>query len=97
MVEFCSEPEGVEMLYEESIERWRDLRTRLIEKLRDPFWEVPVGFHLSDGYFDNLPGHGPLPSLPVPQPSLPSVHTDIETDIRQPTEMGSASDADNDQ
>ena len=94
MVEFCSEPEGVEGLNEESVEGWRDLRTGSIENTR--FWRVPKQFHLSNGHFDNLPGHGPLPSLPVPHLSLPSFHTDIETDIRQPADMESASDADND-
>jgi len=94
MVEFCSKPEGVEGLNEGSRERWRDLRMSFIEPTR--YWRVPEQFHLSNGYFDNLPGHGTLPSLPAPQLSLPSVHTDIETDIRQPADMGSASDADND-
>jgi len=95
MVEFCSELEGVEGLNEEGIERWRDLRTMFIEKLRSPFYSVPEQFHLSDGYFDRLPDHGTLPS-PAPQLPPPSSNANIETDIRQPADKGSVSDADND-
>jgi len=96
MVEFCREPEGVEGLNKESIERWRDLRTRLIETVRDPDFSVPEQFHLSDGYFDRLPDHGTLPSLPAPQLPPPSSNANIETDICQPADKGSVSDADND-
>jgi len=96
MVEFCSTPEGVEGLNEESIERWRDLRTRLIGKLRHPLLRVPEQFHLSDGYFDHLPDHGTLPSLPAPQLPPPSSNADIETGVYQPANMGSASDVDDD-
>jgi len=96
MVEFFREPEGVEGSNEESIERWRDLRTMFIERLRSPFYSVPEQFHLSDGYFDRLPDHGTLPSLPAPQLPPPSSNADIETDIRQPADKGSVSDADND-
>jgi len=94
MVEFCSEPEGVEGLNEEGIERWRDLRTRFIGQTRYPW--VPEQFHLSDGYFDDRPDHGPLPSLPAPQLPPLSGHTDIETGIRQPASTESASDANDD-
>jgi len=93
MVEFFSTPEGVEGLNKE---RWRDLRTGLIEMLRDAYWKVPKQFHLSDGYFDDLPGHGPLPLLSAPQLPPPSSNADIETGGYQPADMGSASDTDND-
>jgi len=94
MVEFCSEPEGVEGLHEESIEEWKDLRTRFIEQTT--YRWVPEQFHLSDGYFDDLPDHGPLPSLPAPQLPPPSSNTDIETGIRQPASTEPASDANDD-
>jgi len=94
MVEFCSEPEGVEDLNEESIKKWRGLRMSFIEMTR--YWQVPTQFHLSDGYFDHLPDHGPLPSLPAPQLPPPSSNADIETGVYQPANMGSASDTDND-
>ena len=93
MVEFCREPEGVDGLYEESIERWRNLRTNLIEQTSH--WWIPEQLNLSDGYFDNLPDHGPLTSLPASQLPPLSGHTDIETGIRQSASMESASDANN--
>jgi len=96
MVEFCSEPEGVEGLNEESIKKWRDLRTRFIEILRYSDWDVPEQFQLSDGYFDRFPDHGTLPSLPAPQLPPPSSNTHIETDIRHPASLESASDANED-
>ena len=95
MAEFCSEPEGVEGLNEESIKRWSSLRTRFIEKTRD--WRVPEQFNLPDGYFDHPPDHGPLPLLSPLQVPPSSSNAHIETDIRQPADMGSASDANNDQ
>ena len=95
MVEFCSEPEGVEGLNEGSIEEWRDLRTRFIEKTRRS--DVPKQFHLSDGYFDNLTDHGLLPLLPASQLPPPSSNADIETGVYQPADMGSASNADDNQ
>ena len=96
MVDFCSEPEDVEGLCQESILIWRHLRMGFIEKLRDPDNDVPERFHLSDGYFDNLPDHGPLPSLPALQLPPFSGHTDIETDIHQPAPTGPASDMNGD-
>jgi len=93
MVEFCSEPEGVKELNEESIERWRQLRMSFIASL---IYSWPKQFRLSDGHFDNLPDHGPLPSLPVPQLPPLSGHTDIETGIRQPASTEPASDANDD-
>jgi len=62
MVEFCSDPEDIEGLDEEGIRRWRNLRMRFVEELRDP--RVPEQFRLPTAHFDDLPGHGPLPSLP---------------------------------
>ena len=94
MVEFCSKPEGVEGLNEESIEEWRDLRTRLIEKLRDPDYNVPEQLHLSDECFDS---HGPL-YLPFPLQLPPSSdHADIERGVHRPPNTGSASDGTNEE
>jgi len=89
MVEMCSDPEGVEGLDEESMEGWRELRKRFIEKTRDLDWEVPEQSQLPDGYFDDLPGHGLLLLQPSPQPastspSCPDIEigiTDTSTDL----------------
>jgi len=69
MVDMCSDPEGVEGLDKGSVEKWRDLRKRFIEKTRDPDWEVPEQSQLPDGHFDDLPGHGLLLLQPSPQPA----------------------------
>jgi len=85
MVKMCSDPEGVEGLDEESVERWRRLRKDFIEKTRDLDWEVPEQSQFPDGYFDDLPGHGLLLLQPSPQlastgPSCPDVEIGITTD-----------------
>jgi len=67
MVEMCRDPEGVEELDEESMEKWRNLRKDFIEKTRNPFRAVPEQFQLPNGHFDDLPGHGLLLLQPSPQ------------------------------
>ena len=69
MVEFCSDPEDIEGLDEEGIRRWRNLRARFVEELRDP--RVPEQFRLPTAHFDDLPGHGPLPSSQLQPLSVP--------------------------
>jgi len=69
MVEMCRDPEGVEGLNEESVEKWRDLRKRIIKNTRAPYWKAPEQFQLLDGHFDDLPGHGPLLLQSSPQPA----------------------------
>jgi len=73
MVDMCSGVEGVEGLDEGSVEKWRELRIRLIEKTNNLFWGVPEHLRLSEGHFDNLPEHGPLPGI---LPTLPTTDTD---------------------
>jgi len=69
MVDMCRDPEGIEGLDEESVEKWSKLRKDFIEKTRNPGWKAPEQFHLSLEYFDDLPGHGPLLLQPLLQPS----------------------------
>jgi len=96
MVEFCSEPEGVEGLNEESIERWRIVRASFAtdhdEMRNGNFYEkMPEQYRLLIRYFDNLPGHGPL-SLSSPLQLPPSSdQADIKTDIPQPATLESLS------
>ena len=62
MVEFCrDELQRVEGLDEESVEKWRELRLEFIEETHG---------HLSAEHFDNLPGHGSLPSSPSLHPNV---------------------------
>jgi len=68
-VEMCRDPEGMEGLDEESVEKWRKLRKDFIEKTRNPGWVVPEQLQLLDGHFDDLPGHGLLLLQPSPQPA----------------------------
>jgi len=82
MVEMCWDPEGVEGLDEESVEKWRNLRKDFIEKTRNPYYKVPEQFQLLDGYFDDLPGRGPLLLQPSPQPpssGRSNVENEVET------------------
>jgi len=88
MVEFCSEPEGVEGMNEESTERWGIVRASFAtdhdEMRNGNFYEkMPEQYRLHIRHFDNLPGHGPL-YLPSPlQPPPSSDRADIEIDIHQ--------------
>jgi len=86
MVEMCRDPEGVEGLDEESVERWGKLRKDFIERTREPYRKVPEQFRLPDGYFENLPGHKPLLLQPSPQPastgpSRPDTEVGMTTDM----------------
>jgi len=95
MVEFCSEPEGVEGLNEESNERWRMFRASFTtdEEARKKYLysEIPEQYRLPIRHFDDLPGHGPL-LLPSPlQPPPFSGQVDIETDIHQSATLESLS------
>ena len=64
MVDWCSEPEGVEGPNQESVDVWRELRLKFARKTRTGngyFSNVaPEHLQLSDDYFEHLPGHGPL-------------------------------------
>lgn len=74
MVDFCSNPEGIEGLDRQSTERWRVLREQFIETTRHR--RVPKQFQLSVGRFDDLPGHGVLPSLTSVAPPSSSGYAD---------------------
>jgi len=94
MVKMCSDPEGVEGLDKGSVEEWRDLRKRFIENTRDPYWEVPEQSQLPDGYFDDLPGHGPLLLQPSPQPpssGRSNVESEVETGATTTSNLESSS------
>jgi len=85
MVEMCCDLEGVEGSDEESVEKWRKLRSEFTQQTRNPFWNVPEQLQLPVGYFDDLPGHGPLLLQPSPQPastgpSCPDIEVGITTD-----------------
>ena len=80
MVEMCCDPEGVEGLDEGSMEKWSKLRKYFIEKTRDLGWGAQEQFQLPDGYFDDLPDHGPLLLQPSPQPPSPG-HLDVESEV----------------
>jgi len=70
MVEMCRDPEGIERLDEESVEKWRSLRKDFIKKTRGEvytFLVAPDHLQLPNSYFDDLLGHGPLPALLTPQ------------------------------
>jgi len=72
VMEMCRDPEEVEGLDEETVERWRKLRLEFTQKTRGEVglesWRVaPDHLQLPDSYFDNLLGHGPLPALLKPQ------------------------------
>jgi len=81
MVEICSEPEGVEGLDKGSVEKWRKLRKYFIEKTRDPVWGAQEQFQLPDGYFDDLPDHGPLLLQPLAAISRSFRRLDVEREI----------------
>jgi len=94
MVEMCHDPEGVEGLDKGSVEKWRDLRKRFIEKTRDPMRKAPEQFQLLDGYFDDLPGHGQLMLQPSPQPSSSgrsNVESEVETGATTTSNLESSS------
>jgi len=63
MVQMCQSPEQVEGYNEASVKKWSILRERFIRDTRSPRFKVPKHFQLPDRYFDDLPNHGPLPSL----------------------------------
>jgi len=65
MVEMCCDPEGIEGLDEESVERWRKLRINLTQRT---IWQAPTHLKLSLGHFDSLAWHGPL-AIASPQQS----------------------------
>ena len=49
---------------EESLRKWKKLREEMISSTRQDGSggvSVPQHLRLPDGYFDDLPGHGPLP------------------------------------
>jgi len=66
-VEFVRDGEGlVEGLDVEDVQQWKALRQALIKSMRqaedvDGGVAVPEHLRLPDRYFDELPGHGPLP------------------------------------
>jgi len=94
MVEFCSEPDGVEGLSEKSIERWRIVRASFTtdeEARKQYLFEVPEQYHLHIRHFDNLPGHGPLSLPSALQPPPSSDQADIKTDIHESTTLESSS------
>jgi len=85
MVDMCRDPKGIEGLDEESVEKWRKLQHNFIKNIRNPDWKVPEQFHLLDGHFDNLPGHGLLLLQPSHQPestgpSCPDMEVGLTTD-----------------
>ena len=72
MMEMCNEPEGVEGLDEGDImKKWKKLRSEFTQKSRDGTWYSEMHLHepapqrlkLPRSYYDDLPGHGPLPEL----------------------------------
>ena len=71
MVEMCNEPEDVEGLNTDSVERWRELRLGYTKRTREGNlrWGIqmtdpaPLHLQLPDNYFDDLPGHGILPEM----------------------------------
>jgi len=86
MAEFCNEVEGIEGLNEESKNGWRRLRATFTvdsEETQSTYLKVRELFRLPIGHFDNLPGHGPLPSLLPLQQSPSSSHPDIDIDAHQ--------------
>ena len=68
MVEMCCDPEGIEGLDEESVERWRKLRINFTQRT---IWQAPTHLKLSLGHFDSLAWHGPL-AIASPQQSSDS-------------------------
>jgi len=65
-VEMFLHPEGVEGVDEKGLQKWKEFREELIRNTRQTGNDggglsVPQHLRLPDGYFNSLPGHGPLP------------------------------------